>query len=43
MFLAQRRSGAKRYRVSQGFRCVAAPLREKHFLHKAPLKQTPND
>jgi len=28
---AQRRNGAKRYRVSQGFRCAVAPLRVKNF------------
>jgi hypothetical protein len=28
-FLAQRRSDATRYRVSDGFRCAVAPLREK--------------
>jgi len=31
-FLAQRRNDAKRYRVSQRFRCAVAPLREKHFM-----------
>src|SRR6185437_1720645 len=30
--LAQRRKGAKRYRVSKGFLCAFAPLREKYFL-----------
>jgi hypothetical protein len=29
--LPQRRKGAKRYRVSKGFLCAFAPLREKHF------------
>jgi hypothetical protein len=37
MILAQRRNGAKRYRVSQGFRCAVAPLREKSSSHKAVL------
>jgi len=30
--LAQRRKGAKRYRVSKGFLCAFAPLREKVLL-----------
>jgi len=33
-FLAQRRKGAKRYRVSKDFLCVFAPLREKGFPHR---------
>src|SRR5215203_4217719 len=31
-FLAQRRKGAKRYRVSRAFLCAFASLREKYFL-----------
>jgi len=34
--LAQRRKGAKRYRVSNGFLCAFAPLREESFPHRDP-------
>ncbi|HKG97198.1 MAG TPA: hypothetical protein VKA97_05270, partial [Pyrinomonadaceae bacterium] len=36
VFLAQRRKGAKRYRVSKGFLCAFAPLREKSFSQRGP-------
>src|SRR5829696_9540151 len=32
--LAQRRKGAKRYRVSKSFLCAFAPLREKNASHR---------
>jgi len=31
------RKGAKRYRVSQGFLCAFAPLRENHFLPQSSV------
>jgi hypothetical protein len=42
MSLAQRRKGAKRYRVSKGFLCAFAPLREKYFFANAISSTTEN-
>jgi hypothetical protein len=36
--LPQRRKGAKRYRVSKGFLCAFAPLREKYFLSPTAMR-----